>query len=197
MNIAFFIHGYNSNADEMAASCDFLRLQDSFTCISLESPFPCDLNKEKRQWFRLSYLNTFLTECIREQAAAVHKIITEKLSEFAESDIESVVVIGHSQGAMLAAFLNIFYPLKSARCICVSGMVPFTEMLPEDIKQESPLLFIHGEDDTMIPIARLKADIELLKLKGIESKLIGIKGAGHSIDKEMSGKIFEAVKNQL
>jgi dipeptidyl aminopeptidase/acylaminoacyl peptidase len=72
---------------------------------------------------------------------------------------------------------------------------------PNDANQVSPLLhassddppvlMIHGDKDTLVPIWHSEKMCEALKAKGVESELLVIEGAGHGF----TGKDAERASN--
>lgn len=109
-----------------------------------------------------------------------------------------VIVMGHSLGSAAAIEVASAYPDEVAGLIVESGFADVTALLarlgtrvPDGLPRDAlvrqtekiaayggPALFIHGADDTLIPVAEAEA---LLRACGSPSKsLLKIAGAGHN-----------------
>ena len=166
---AILLHGYGGDGAELMQA--FASPGDAgFTCLAPDAPNRCDLVPGKRQWFALTRLPAVLAERV---PAAAEALVARLSPEWGEAPL----LIGHSQGAMIAAHLVLSGRLPGARAVCVAGLL--SGIAPADARLHDRLVFVHGVDDEMIPLAELEA-----QLAGVErtTKLVRVAGSGHPLD---------------
>lgn len=171
------LHGYGSTAAEMVQAFSGYTQTLTSPFIGLDAPFSCDLYKDKLQWFKLSFLGEYLNPQIREQANSLVKRI-EKINVKASK----TVLLGHSQGAMIAAYIKLFLK-QHWKIICISGMLPFIHTIKHRMNRK--ISFIHGEKDQMIPTSILYGHLQEARKLGIDILLNVVPGAGHALEKEL------------
>ncbi len=68
MNLVLLLHGYGGCSEDILESFKMLKDIDGLRCIAPDAPFPCDLFTKKRQWFKFSNIDKYLSEQIQIQA---------------------------------------------------------------------------------------------------------------------------------
>lgn len=77
---------------------------------------------------------------------------------------------GFSQGCLMSLEVGLRYPKKFAGIVGISGYVCSPEKLVKEmspVAREQRLLVTHGTNDPMIPIAKVREQMELLKKAGV------------------------------
>ena len=184
-----FLHGYGSDGDEMKSAIGFQR--EGVRSIFMDAPQPCDLFRGKRQWFRLSYLHEYLAPQVDRQAQAV----VERIAACPTDDGRRFLLVGHSQGAMLAAYIGLTGLLPGSRSICVSAMLPFMHLIQP--RRDAVLTFIHGAADRMAPPEDIRRASDQLAATGVRCRMKCLAGAGHELDERLSSLVRDEIANQI
>ena len=83
---------------------------------------------------------------------------------------EQITLGGFSQGCLMTVDVGLRYPHRLAGLVGISGWVFDLENLgkaPPPVLQQQRLLMTHGTEDPLIPIAKVRPQIPLLKAVGI------------------------------
>jgi phospholipase/carboxylesterase len=83
-----------------------------------------------------------------------------------------VVLLGFSQGGVVAYLLALREPQRFAGLIALSSWlpVPLDQAIPQQPEHENfPAFVAHGTEDPMIPVARGQESRELLRKRGINA----------------------------
>jgi len=80
-------------------------------------------------------------------------------------DPRKLVVLGFSQGGVMAYTLALAEPQRFAALVALSSWLPATlaEQLPQVDREQLSTLVHHGTGDTMIPIERARESVEVLR----------------------------------
>jgi phospholipase/carboxylesterase len=143
---------------------------------------PCSANPNGHQWFNLeSWDKKALTPGVEKAAILVTEYIRET-SEHAGIDAKNIVLIGFSQGAMLAIHLGLTQPNLCNSVVAFSGhLIQF----PDQVIADPPrCILIHGEEDDVVPVELMKESHKVLKEKGITVEGYCMDNLGHSISQE-------------
>ena len=100
---------------------------------------------------------------------------------------ERLVVAGFSQGTMLALHVGLRRNARLAAVVGYSGLLAGPERLSE-IAARPPVLLIHGEADTTVPIAEGR---RLAALAGPNAEHWTVPGADHSGAHAVAGQDYE------
>lgn len=182
--LVVLLHGYGSDGRDLIALGQYWR--DSFPDALFVAPNAheaCGLVPTGYQWFALDP-ERIGTLAPRAGAEIARPIITQFLDDlWSQTGLgpKDTILVGFSQGAMMAldTGLRLKAPLKGI--IAFSGMVVAPETLTEEIASKPPVMLIHGDLDEVVPVAGSKAAHTLLTELGIASRLYIEHGAGHTI----------------
>lgn len=84
---------------------------------------------------------------------------------------EKIVVFGFSQGCLMSIEIGARYPHRLAGIVGVSGYVYYASRLARELSpqaREQRFLITHGTEDPLIPIAKVRPQMELLKRAGLK-----------------------------
>lgn len=100
------------------------------------------------------------------------KLLFELLDDLRAKDFpaEQITIGGFSQGCLMAIEAGLRYPHRFAGVAGISGWVFEIEKLLKELSpvaREQRILMTHGTADSMVPIARVRPQIPLLKAAGI------------------------------
>jgi phospholipase/carboxylesterase len=94
---------------------------------------------------------------------------------------ERLVLVGFSQGSMLALHVGLRRIAAPAGIVAYSGLLAGPEHLAE-VALRPPVLLIHGEMDELIPVQALHLAREALAGRGVPVEWHIRPGLGHGID---------------
>ena len=83
---------------------------------------------------------------------------------------EQITLGGFSQGCLMAVDSGLRYPHLLAGVFGISGWIFQVEKYPDELSpvaRRQRILMTHGTGDTMVPIARVRPQVPLLKAAGI------------------------------
>jgi phospholipase/carboxylesterase len=100
------------------------------------------------------------------------KLLFDLLDDLRMNDFpaEQITIGGFSQGCLMAIEAGLRYPHLFAGVVGISGWVFEIEKYPKELSlvaRQQRILMTHGTSDTMVPIARVRPQIPLLKATGI------------------------------
>ena len=104
---------------------------------------------------------------------------------------EPVAVTGFSQGGVLAFALAVRHPDRIIAAFPISGALP-ESLLPERAPKGSPpIIALHGQDDTTVPVGPTKRMVHQLKRRGFDAELRTWPGVGHEVTPPMRATLSE------
>ncbi|HVI50964.1 MAG TPA: alpha/beta fold hydrolase [Candidatus Sulfotelmatobacter sp.] len=185
--LVVFLHGLGSNGD------DLIELAPYFAAALPDAAFfapdghePCDMAPFGRQWFSLRDQSPgAMLAGVESAAVEINAFIDAKLAELNLSD-DKLVLVGFSQGTMLALHIAVRRPAAPGVVIGFSGLVIAPERLLEEgeITARPPILLIHGEQDEVVPHGFLSFAQEIFEKLGLPVLSLSRPDLGHSIDDE-------------
>lgn len=166
-----WLHGLGASGDDFVDIVPQLHLPEDLAIrfIFPHAPIiPVTLNfgSQMRAWFDIYGLsrNSPLDKSgIEESKKNIENLITKELALGIESD--KIILAGFSQGGALALHCGLNYPKKLAGILVLSGFLMFAEQLPKlkySSNKKTPILVMHGEDDSIVPINWAKHSKEQL-----------------------------------
>ncbi len=108
-------------------------------------------------------------------------------------DAGKPVVTGFSQGAMMSIALAVRHPELVSRAVAVAGWLPeplWPKALPKDAP---PIVALHGDGDTVLPIERTRRGIEALGAQGWDAELVVYPGVSHHITPQMRARMYAEI----
>lgn len=185
--LVIFLHGYGANgANLLSLSWALEEALPSAVFVAPNAFTPLSsYGKESYQWFELENMSPEYLEnsCMR----AVEKGVTLIRSLQTTYDVpgERTILVGFSQGTMMALALALSEPSLCRSVIgCAGGLYmdkAAIKALPETLK----IYLIHGNEDTVVPFLEAEKTLATLKSLGFNVNLFPIPALGHSIDDQV------------
>jgi hypothetical protein len=97
-------------------------------------------------------------------------------------DESKTVLVGFSQGTMMALHVGLRRATPLAGIIGFSGMLAAADALGAEIKSRPPVLLLHGDSDQMLPHQLTERATEVLRQHGVNTTMHIAEGVGHGID---------------
>jgi phospholipase/carboxylesterase len=167
--VLVLLHGVGSHEGDLFGLAD--QFPDEFLVVSVRAPLT--LRPGSYAWFPVQFTPEGpVADSARAEES--RKTLVQFLAWVAaeyHTDPTRVVVVGFSQGAIMAASLALTVPEKIQAAVLMSGRI-----LPEAVSLTAPLpgrlgpryLIVHGTSDDRLPIAHGRASREALRSLGIE-----------------------------
>jgi phospholipase/carboxylesterase len=181
-SLVVLLHGYGANGDDLIGLADAWRdaLPDT-AFIAPNAPQTVPGMYGALQWFALS---------MRTPAEYWRGVVAVRppLERFLEAELtryrlagERLVLVGFSQGTMLALHIGLRRAQSPAAIVGYSGLLVGAEHLAEATARP-PVLLLHGADDELIPVEALHGAREALAQAGLCVEWHVRPGLGHGID---------------
>ena len=181
--LVILLHGIGADGNDLIGLAPlYQRVLPKAFFVSPNAPFRFDMAQFGYQWFSLQDFQPN-TRLIGVQGAApvLNAFINSQLSRWQlnESDL---VLIGFSQGAMMALHVGLRREKPLAGIIAHSGMLVGEELLAEEIKSKPPILLTHGAIDEVLPVQALPLAEAALNKVGVDVEAHVMPELGHGID---------------
>jgi len=192
--LIFLLHGWGSDGNDLIQlSYHWKNKLESITFIAPNGPNICEGNPNGRQWFNILTQNSAeIDQGLEKSFILLNEYIDINLNNF-NLGKEDFFLVGFSQGTMLSLYTSIRRRCKGV--IGYSGAFIDTNLPEKIIKND--ILLVHGELDTVVPLARMEHAVENLSSmsKTLETKIY--KNLEHSINEDGLLLGIDFVKKRL
>ena len=184
-SLVIFLHGYGADSNDLLGLADPLAQHLPNTVfVAPDAPERSTVNPMGFQWFPIPWLDGSPEDLA---AAAMARAATE-LDAFLDAMLEAedltpdrVVIIGFSQGTMMALHVALRRDTPFVGIVGFSGRLMEPELLADEIRARPPVLLIHGDADDVVPPQSLPEAAEALQGAGVDVYAHVMKGTGHGI----------------
>jgi phospholipase/carboxylesterase len=145
------LHGVGSNGDDLKPLGDFwAQALPSTLFISPNAPFRFDQGPGY-QWFSLNGITaeTRPQRIVRARESLDHMLNTLCEQHQLDPEVDNIVLVGFSQGSIMALDLLVTCRIRLAGVVAFSGRLSSPE--PKQPGNNRPVLLIHGQRDPVIP----------------------------------------------
>jgi phospholipase/carboxylesterase len=115
----------------------------------------------------------------------------------AETPADRTVLVGFSQGTMMALHVGLRRREPFAGIVGFSGRLLEPERLAGEIVSRPPVLLVHGDADPMVPFASLAEAERGLGAAGVEVATHVSRGVGHGIAPDGLGLALQFIRTCL
>lgn len=184
-SIVVSLHGYGSNGQDLIGLApEYAESLPDTLFVSPDAPFPCEAGFGF-QWFSLRSFTP--AELLRGAVEAV-PILNEFLDALlAEHDLPAskLALVGFSQGTMMSLYAGPRRKEPLAGILGYSGALVGGEMMiGNPTISRCPVHIIHGDHDTVVPVAAYYHATTTLKMAGFDVSGSVTHGLPHSIDRK-------------
>jgi phospholipase/carboxylesterase len=180
--LVVLLHGYGANGDDLIALADGWHGQlPGAVFVAPNAPEDIPGMPGALQWFPLTLRDP--TEYWRGVVAArpaIDRFLDAELARYRLGG-ERLVLVGFSQGTMMALHVGLRRPAAQAAIVGFSGLLAGPEHLAEATARP-PILLIHGEADDLIPVDVIHIAREQLAKTGHPVEWHIRERLGHGID---------------
>ncbi len=181
-----FLHGYGANAADLMGLADPLaeHLPDTLF-IAPDAPETCAGSPMGFQWFPIPWIDGSSEQEAKAglmRAAADLDAFLDGVMVDEDMLPEQVMLLGFSQGSMMALHVAPRREDPVAGIVAFSGRLLEPELLVDEAQSRPPVLLIHGDNDDVVPVQSLPAAAEALQQAGWKEVFAHImKGTAHGI----------------
>jgi phospholipase/carboxylesterase len=181
--LVLLLHGYGANGD------DLLELGQHWSSFLPEAEFlaphaifPCEMTSLGYQWFSLaSWEPQFLLEQVKLAAPILNTFIDQALEKRELTD-DNLMIVGFSQGAMMALYAALTRPLSCAGIIGYSGALIYGKSTGQE--RRPPVFLIHGDADEVVPYEAMNDAEKRLTSMGVSVQTYTCPAFGHGINQK-------------
>lgn len=193
-HLVLLFHGVGATAAEMAlAGRGLARTSDHATVLSVATPLRFDFG-DGRQWFSVQGV----TEQKRaEQIAQTMPSFIDRVQKWSccmNGDAARAILIGPSQGAIMALESTQLAAVPSGRVVAIAGWFARPE---HRLSPEVRVHLMYGEQDNVIPLRHsIEASERLAQLAGSVMPNL-FPGLSHGIDERVLGRMSERLAQSM
>jgi phospholipase/carboxylesterase len=181
-SLVVLLHGYGANGDDLIQLGEgWRRWLPEAAFVAPNAPDAIPGMYGGLQWFALTMRDP--SEYARGVSAAQPALDRFLDAELARYRLvpEKLVLVGFSQGTMMALHVGLRRASQPAAIVGYSGLLAGPELLGER-KASPPILLVHGAADDLIPVDALHIAREALAEAGLLVEWHVREGLGHGID---------------
>ncbi len=196
--LVLFLHGVGADGNDLIGlTHEFVDIFPNAHFISPNAPFMCDMAPMGRQWFSLQSREVaHMLTGIEASAPLLNAFIDAKLAEHGLG-VNKLIVIGFSQGTMMALHTLLRRDTACAAIIGFSGAMVASRKLVEEITAKPPVCLVHGDADMVVPFAAMADSEAALHKAGVLVDAYGVEEMGHTISGECIVVAREFLKKHL
>jgi phospholipase/carboxylesterase len=181
--LVVMLHGVGADGNDLINLAPYYQsVLPAAYVISPHAPFPFDMAPFGYMWFSIGDMNleTRLNG-VRVAAPRLDAFLDAELARHELTDAD-LLLMGFSQGAMMALHVGLRRARPPAGIIAHSGMLVVDHRFAAEIRGRPPVLLTHGANDEVLPPACLPAAEAVLKMAGVPVESHLIPNLGHGID---------------
>lgn len=199
-SLVMFLHGYGADGADLLGLADVLADHLPNTAfVAPDAPDRPLMAPYGYQWFPIPRFDGSsedqMNAGMAQSTADLNAFIDERLAAEGLGP-EALVVIGFSQGAMMALHVAPRRSVGIAGVIAISGRLMVPERLAEALVKP-PILIMHGDADDVVPFAEMGQAGNTLTKAGFEVYGHVMKGSGHGIAPDGLSVALAFLKDKL
>lgn len=181
--LVVLLHGIGADGSDLISLAPYYHsVLPGAYLVSPHAPFPFDMAPFGYMWFSVGNLGLDTRmDGVRTAAPMLNAFLDAELARHRLTEAE-LLLVGFSQGAMMALHVGLRRAHPPAGIISHSGMLVADARFPLEIRARPPVLLTHGAADGVLPAACLPAAEAALKAVGVPVEAHLIPGLGHGID---------------
>lgn len=184
-SLVILIHGYGSNGDDLISLARIIQPSlPGAAFVAPNAPSQIPRMAAAHQWWPIE------TFSIAERAAgaasaapALDAFIAQELEKAGLAD-DRLLLVGFSQGTMMALHVGLRRTARLAGIVGISGMLVAPELLQADLRSRPPVLLIHGTEDGVVPFGSMDLAATTLTAAGVPVQTHASPGAGHNVGED-------------
>ncbi len=139
-------------------------------------------NAELRQWFSLANPSARAQLPAIDAAACYLDGLIEAEMDHLQLPPGNLVLLGYSQGAIVALLAGLRRPVPPRAIISYAGGLCMLPGLISHFSNRAPVLLLHGMQDSVVPPTGIEAHAAMLRSCGVPARVRLLPGIDHTID---------------
>ena len=180
--LVVLIHGYGSNGEDLISLAAMMQPSlPGVAFVAPNAPSRIPNMAAAHQWWPIETFS--MAERAAGAAAAapgLEDFITEELDR-AELASDRLLLVGFSQGAMMALHVGLRRQDTPAGIVGISGMLVAPDRLSSEIASRPSVLLIHGTDDDVVPFGSMALASTALAEVNVRVETHVSRGVGHGV----------------
>ncbi|RYD45968.1 MAG: alpha/beta fold hydrolase [Sphingomonadales bacterium] len=183
--LVILIHGYGSSGEDLISLARMIQpaLPDA-AFVAPNAPSQIPRLAAAYQWWPIETFSMAERAAGAAAAAPVLDAFITREVAAAELPDDRVLLVGFSQGTMMALHVGLRRPDPVAGIVGISGMLVAPELLPAEIKSRPPVLLIHGTVDDIVPFRSMELAAAALIAADAPVETHISRGVAHSIGQD-------------
>lgn len=181
-SLVVLVHGYGSNGADLISLAPLIQsaLPDA-AFVAPDAPSALPTMARAYQWWPIRSFSE--AERATGAAAAAPGLDAFLDHELAASGLDDshLLLVGFSQGTMMALHVGLRRPTPAAGIIGFSGMLVAPDRLSRDIASRPPVLLVHGTADDIVPFESLDLATRGLQAAGVPVETHVSPGIEHTV----------------
>lgn len=184
-SLVIFLHGYGADGNDLLGLADPLGPHLPNTVfVAPDAPERSAMNPMGYQWFPIPWIDGSSEEVAEQGMRRAIDDLNAFLDQIAAEEgiaADRTVIVGFSQGTMMALHVAPRRPMSVAGIVGFSGRLLEPELLADEIVSRPPVLLIHGDQDDVVPPQSLPEAAEALQGAGVDVYAHIMRGTAHGI----------------
>ena len=199
--VVVFLHGYGADGADLLGLAD--PLSPHLPGVAFHAPDAPERsinNPFGFQWFPIPWLDGSTEAQAKEAMGRSIALLNAWLDKVLADEgltADRMVVVGFSQGTMMALHVLPRRDEAVAGIIGFSGRLLVPELLAAEAKVKPPVLLLHGDQDPMVPFQDMTLAGEALEQAGFAVYGHVMKGTGHGISPDGLSVALSFLKDRL
>ena len=183
--LIILVHGYGSNGEDLISLARLIQpALPAAAFVAPNAPSQIPRMAAAYQWWPIeTFSMAERTAGAASAAPALDAFITQELERTGLSS-DRLLLVGFSQGTMMALHVGLRRPEPVAGIVGISGMLVAPELLEAEIRTRPPVLLIHGTADDVVPFRSMDSASAALSGVGIPVDTHVSPGLGHTIGQD-------------
>ncbi len=181
-SIVVLLHGYGFSGDDLISLAPLIQpaLPDA-AFVAPNAPARLARMAQGYQWWPIQ------TFSAPERKAGV-LAAASGIDDFLDAELEAagladdrLLLVGFSQGTMMALHVGLRRSKRLAGVIGFSGMLVAPELLSSEVRSRPPVLLVHGTADDVVPFRSLASAEAALRAASVPVETHVSQGIGHTV----------------
>ncbi|EZP71829.1 MULTISPECIES: alpha/beta hydrolase [Novosphingobium] len=183
--LVVLLHGYGSNGEDLISLASMIQpALPNAAFVAPNAPSQIPHMAAAYQWWPIETFS--MAERAAGADAAAPMLDAFLIAELEAAGLPSnrLLLVGFSQGTMMALHVGLRRTETVAGIVGISGMLVAPDHLQADIRSRPPVLLIHGTEDEVVPFRSMDLANTALTAAGVGVEMHVSPGLGHSVGQD-------------